>query len=275
MMLVRQYQIVLFQFCAMKSGLTNAKFLLGAFMLVMVCINLHATAQTTRYTRHQDQFWISSNNTIKLTRRWGFLADVHIRRNNFVADPNFYFVRGAVNYWFSKELTAAVGYGHMWYATPTTTDAFIWTNENRIFQQLLYIGKINKTGLLLRIRNEQRWQQKITNGEKSSENRFTDRVRYLTSLSFPVFKNPNYPRLMIADEICVQFGKEVVYNTFDQNRLTLGIQQKITKDLSFDLGYMLVIQQRLNGYVYDQNNTLRLFFYYNPDFSVKKQTHSN
>ena len=77
--------------------------------------------------------------------------------------------------------------------------------------------------------------------------------------------NQNTPQeaTVIADEILVQFGKEVVYNTFEQNRIFLGIKQNITPRLSFDFGYMNVYQQKSSGYQYDMNHTMRLFFYYN------------
>jgi len=69
--------------------------------------------------------------------------------------------------------------------------------------------------------------------------------------------------LVVSDEILIQFGKEVVYNTFDQNRLFVGIRQNINPKLSYDFGYMNVYQQKSNGYQYDMNHTLRLFFYLN------------
>ena len=71
------------------------------------------------------------------------------------------------------------------------------------------------------------------------------------------------PQLVVNDELLVQFGKDIVYNTFDQNRLFIGIKQKISKSLAYDFGYMDVYQQRTNGYSYIQSNTLRLFLYYN------------
>jgi len=70
------------------------------------------------------------------------------------------------------------------------------------------------------------------------------------------------PSLSAAEELSVQFGKEVVYNTFDQNRIFLGIKQNITPQLSLDIGYMNVYQQKSSGYQYDMNHTMRVFFYY-------------
>ena len=54
-------------------------------------------------------------------------------------------------------------------------------------------------------------------------------------------------------------------NTFDQNRLFAGIKQRLAPAWSFDLGYMLVYQQKSTGYQYDLNHTLRWFFYVTPD----------
>jgi hypothetical protein len=254
--------------CSMKMNQKNylVTLLKAGVSLILVLSSLASTAQTQKIVRHQDQLWVSLNSTIKLAPKWGVIADLHMRRNNFAADPSFYFVRTGIDYFFTKQFSAVAGYGHMWVAN-AYKDSFIYTNEDRIYEQLQYSTKLNKTGMLLRLRNEQRWQEKLVSNQKSGDLRFTNRVRFLTSLNFPIFKNPNLPRLLLADELCIQFGKDIIYNTFDQNRLTMGIQQRINKNLSFDLAYMLVYQQRITGNFYDLNNTLRLFFYYTPDFT--------
>ena len=103
-----------------------------------------------------------------------------------------------------------------------------------------------------------------------------DRVRpgtLLVSFTVPVSKNPKVPSVVLSDEIAVQFGPEVVYNTFEQNRVFLGVKQPLGRSWSFDLGYMLVYQQKASGYQYDLNHTLRWFFYYTPDLRKQKSTH--
>jgi hypothetical protein len=216
----------------------------------------------------QDQVWVSINNTVRLSEKWGFVADIHERRNNFLKDASFHFVRFGVDYWITDNITLVAGYAHLWLA-PSKEGWKTFANENRTYQQLQMFSKAGKITILQRLRNEQRWQQKMANDKPTGENKFTDRIRYLLNLTIPVFKNEHYPALVLADELCVQFGKEVVYNTFDQNRLFIGIKQKVTKDLSFDLGYMRLFQQKASGYQYDLNNTFRWFFYYNPDFRKK------
>ena len=78
------------------------------------------------------------------------------------------------------------------------------------------------------------------------------------------------PRLVLSDEILFQFGEEIVYNTFDQNRFFIGINHRLNKNWTFDFGYMPVFQQKSTGYNYDLNHTIRLFFYLSPDLRKKK-----
>lgn len=222
-----------------------------------------AIAQTSRQVNHQSQAWFSVNTTARITDRWSVLLDLHERRTSFMAKSNFDFIRGGIQYSIDKNLSVALGYGHMW-LHPTTPGWKTVSNENRIYQQVIYTSKFHKATLLQRFRNEQRWQQKIAGDKLTGENRFTNRFRYLLSVTIPVFKNDKLPSLCIADEILLHTGKEVVYNTFDQNRFFAGIRQKISNNVSFDTGYMIVYQQKFSGYQYDLNNTFRLFFYYTP-----------
>jgi hypothetical protein len=227
------------------------------------------SAQQQKVINKQSQSWISFNSTIKVKGKFGFLADVHVRRNNFLADPNFYFIRGAVNYWHSNSLSFALGYGHMWVA-PSVKGNKTYADENRIYQQVQYTSKIGKLQLSQRLRNELRWQEIIVQDKSTHANKFTDRIRYQISFTLPLSKDIRFPSLVLADEIDIQFGKDVVYNTFDQNRAFIGLKQTLTPTLSFDIGYMYVTQQKSSGFQYDQNDTFRWFFYYNPDWRKKK-----
>ena len=125
---------------------------------------------------------------------------------------------------------------------------------------------MKKVVFLQRIRIEQRWHEvlDLTDGTVDRV-RFSNRFRFLFSASFQVFNNPKAPRATISDEVLFHVGNEIVYNTFDQNRLFLGFNQSIGKNWSVDYGYMMVYQQRYSGFEYDLNHTIRLFFYYTPD----------
>lgn len=247
------------------------KILITCFAFVLLINHSVFSQNKAKEINRQSQIWVSINSCIKVNNKWTVLADVHMRRNHFLKDGGFYFVRIGIGYNISKDLLVAAGYAHLWLA-PATSGWKTYINENRIYQQLQFSTSIGKINLLQRLRNEQRWQQKILNDKPTGQNRFTNRIRYLLNVTIPVFKKQTFPSLVVSDELHIQFGKEVLYNTFDQNRLFLGIKQKINKRLVFDLGYMQVLQQKFSGYQYDLNNTFRCFFYYSPYIQKKKPT---
>jgi len=217
---------------------------------------------TQKDVNEQVQTWVSLNTVTKFSDHWGVVADAHIRENGFFESNNFYFLRGGVSYFPNSSVSVTGGYAHMWLA-PTKEGWSTYADENRIYEQVQLTTKIGKVSVLQRLRNEQRWQEKIVNDEPSGKNRFTNRVRYLASFTIPVFNDKRLPSLVLSDEILIHFGQEVVYNTFDQNRFFVGIKQNVSPKLSFDLGYMNVCQQKYSGYQYDMNHTIRLFFYLN------------
>lgn len=211
---------------------------------------------------NQNQSWVSINTTAKVYKNFSIIADAHFRRNKFFGDRSFEFLRTAIQYNIDDKFSFAVGYGHMWMAAEDNTT---YKEENRIFEQVQYITKIGNATLLQKVRNEQRWANPYV-----GKNTFSDRVRLLNSLTIPILKNKYLPAIALADEVCVQFGRDIVYNTFDQNRWFVGIKQQVSKTLSFDLGYMEVLQQKAALNSYDNNHTFRWFFYYLPDFRKKK-----
>jgi hypothetical protein len=248
--------------------LKNVAISIFIFFPITILGQVHAEKEVNKQT----QSWFSINNNFRFNEHLGLLLDLHVRRNDFVSQDSFYFTRIGVAFMPNSKVLLAAGYAHMWLA-PTKEGWNTFSNEDRIYQQAQLSSKIGNVSVLQRIRNEQRWQEKITNDVPTGDNRFTNRVRYLVSFNIPIFKKSSMPSLVISDEILIHFGKEVVYNTVDQNRFFIGIKQNISPKLSFDFGYMNVYQQKYSGYQYDSNHTLRLFFYYNNSF--KNLTHFN
>ncbi|WP_158618161.1 DUF2490 domain-containing protein [Chitinophaga lutea] len=225
-----------------------------------------AAAQTppAKQINDQQQVWLSVNSTIRLSHRWGTIADVHVRRNNFLANPSFYFVRGGASYWLHDNLSIVAGYAHMWLAPPQP-GLHTFSDENRLYEQVIYTSTLGKVGILNRFRDEHRWRETITGDRSTGSYTYSNRLRYLLSLGIPLSAKPHFPQISFANEVLIQFGRSVIFNTFDQVRLFGGIRQNIGKGWSYDLGYMLVYQQKAGGYQYDRNHTLRLFFYYTLD----------
>ncbi len=248
---------------------SNIRLAVGFVFIPMTLFIAGAQAQA-REVNSQEQSWFSINSSIRLNNKFGIVADVHVRRNEFLAREGFYFARLGTSYWIKENLTATAGYAHMWMA-PAKKGWQYHAEEHRVYQQLQLGSHVGKVSLLQRFRSEQRWQEKVVDDRFTSKYKFTNRVRYLLSVTVPLFKDPQLPKLVIADELAVQFGREILYNTFDQNRIFLGIRQQVSQSLAFDFGYMQVYQQKASGYQYDKNHTLRWFFYYTPHLRHKQK----
>ncbi|MCP4882859.1 MAG: DUF2490 domain-containing protein [Flavobacteriales bacterium] len=239
-------------------------------VLIILFVCAAAQGQTEKEINNQAQFWTSINSTWRFSDHWGAMGDFHIRRTNFIQDPNFYFLRLGGVYWINDKISLAGGAAALWLAKPDMNDGFNYALEKRIYQQLLWRSVNGRAKFLQRIRNEQRWHEVLDPEGSVNRIRFSNRVRFLFSASIRIFEDEKKPRLVLSDEILFHFGKEIVYNTFDQNRLFIGISQRLNKRLSYDFGYMAVYQQKYSGYNYDLNHTLRLFFYSSPDLRKKK-----
>ncbi len=237
---------------------------------VLALIAIPCVAQRNPDVQTQNHFWWSSNNQLRVSNKWSVVADVHIRRTDFLKNNSFYFLRLGAVYHSTPHFNIGGGGGHLWLANRTgATELF--ANENRLYQHAQLTHAFGKIRLQQRLRIEERWQQRVMDFLPTNEYRYSTRYRYQLYLNIPVSKKTYIPSFALADELLLQTGNDIIYNTFDQNRLFAGIRQQITPSLSFDAGYMLLHQQRLSGYQYNRNHTIRLFFYWQPDLR-KKQT---
>jgi len=240
---------------------------LNALCLFLTSI-CNAQEQLEKVINENQQFWISTNNIFRISERWAILNDIHVRRTDFVSNPNFYFIRAGAQYYIKPHLRVAAGYAHLWLTTQGNWDTF--QNENRIYQQFSISQRYEKLNALFRLRTEQRFFNNIVDGANINDDFTVHRVRFLVSVGVPL-KKGGKTQFILANEIHLNFGKNIIFNTFNQNRFTAGIKRQINKQWSFDLGYMMVYQQLASGNTYNLNHTLRLFFYGSFDFRKNKK----
>lgn len=209
--------------------------------------------------------WTSINSMMRFSEKWGAMLDMHHRRSDGGNLPSFSLIRTGVNYHVDKHLSLNAGFSVMQLNTPFSIHSS--SMEYRPHIQALYNQNLAGIRMISRMRIESRWRENPATDSYFHQLRY----RYLLNLTIPVFKNEYIPQFVIADEIFLQSGEKTTLNPFDQNRIFLGIRQKLTKDFSFDLGYMNVYQQQSSGNIFNTFHTLRLFFYWTPDFRKRKQ----
>jgi hypothetical protein len=239
---------------------------------VRICfllIPLLSEAQTPAKVIHtREQAWVAYFNQTRLTSKWGLWLDVHYRMtDNFVDRPFQLLIRPGVTYYLKDNVRLTAGYGlveHYPAKGLSTT-----RRENRVWQQVAWTQKYQRFSTLQWLRLEQRFSQKVVNDVKTGDYVYTSRVRYNFSFFIPLKGKelaPKTPFITIANEVFLNFGKNVVYNTFDQNRLFVGFGYQFDKHLNAQLGYMNVFQQDASGSNYFSSNAIRLFVYHSLDF---------
>ncbi len=145
--------------------------------------------------------------------------------------------------------------------------------ENRPFQYLLYTTQHKTISISQRFQIEERF---IKNLDDDS-NHFNFRFRYRLICTLPIIKiNDNqYPfkvSLDLGDEIFINSGKEITYNTFDQNRLYGGPSLQFHKNLSAYLYYNYQVAKKNKPDTYNINHVIWLGFKQIVDVSKRVKT---
>ena len=123
------------------------------------------------------------------------------------------------------------------------------------------------------LRLEERFRRKIaSNGELGEGHNFNYRVRYNIFFAAPIGKKPFAPGTfawIVNDEVHVNFGKEIVYNTFDQNRFFTGLGYQVNSHDNIQFGYMNIFQQLASGSSYRSIHGARITYAHNLDLRKK------
>ncbi len=101
-----------------------------------------------------------------------------------------------------------------------------------------------------RFKVEARFFHQTDNNELVGGYQFSNfRMRYQLGLDIPLIKKQDAEKLIlkIKDEVMFNFGKNIVKNVFDQNRIYIGLNYPMNKNLAFEAGYLNWFQQRPSG----------------------------
>jgi hypothetical protein len=225
-----------------------------------------------KHIHDREQLWVGYFNQTRFSNKLGMWADVHYRMtDNFVDRPFQFLFRPAVTYFFRDNLRLNVGYtlaNHFPARELNTTRV-----EHRAWQQIWWNQKYPGLTTLQWLRLEERFNEKVVADEKLNGYNYTFRVRYNFSFFLPLKGKemaPKTPFAAITNEVFLNFGDKVVYNTFDQNRLFAGFGYQFSSHLNAQLGYMNVYQQEGSGNNYFSTHTIRLFVFHSLDLRNKE-----
>jgi Protein of unknown function (DUF2490) len=248
----------------------NRLLILFAFIF---CFTFHRSEaqSTTKDVREREQVWLGYFNQTRLSNKFGFWVDVHYRQTDHFLDRPFQFLfRPAVTYFISDNLRVNVGYAFVDHF-PSKGLNTAWP-EHRAWQQIWWNQKYPGLSTLQWLRLEERFNRKIQNDQLLDGYNFNYRLRYNMSFFIPLKGKEivaKTPFIAIANEVFINFGGKIVYNTFDQNRFFAGVGYQFTKHLNAQLGYLNIYQQEAVGNKYTVSHAIRLFVFHSLDLRKK------
>lgn len=221
-----------------------------------------------------NQVWTGYFNQTRLSNKWGFWAEAQLRTNeNFVDNISQGILRVGGTYYYNNDTKLTAGYAYINNFSPAN-GANISTPEHRPWQQIQWHTKYQKLRLMQWVRLEERYRQRLKNiNELDNGFAFNFRIRYNFLMQVPLSKKlfqPSTFSFIANDEVHVNFGKEIVYNTFDQNRFFLGLAYQTNKTDNLQIGYMNIFQQQPAGNIYRSLHTARIFYFHNLDLRKSK-----
>ena len=243
-----------------------------------VLLTFSTLAQVPRIHTNNINGWFVYNGDHKFADKWGVHLEAQWRANDFITKKQQLFFRTGINYHCSPNLFVTVGYGFAEtypYGEFAVKAAF---PEHRMYEQLQYKSVHGRFELVNRIRVEQRWSllPTLQQGEyKPGDAVYQNRVRLNMKVSVPFRGKTIEDKSFYAtanDEVFVSFGKHVGYNTFDQNRLFVGIGYKIPKIGKIEVGYMEQTLFKADGIKIENNHTFQFGLYSSLDFYKKNKT---
>lgn len=229
-------------------------------------------AQPSKSTANGEQVWLGYFNQTRFSGKFGLWGDFHLRtKEHFTDHLSQIIIRPGITYYVNDNTKLTAGYAYVNYY-PAEGHTNISQPEHRIWQQLQWHTKYTKTRTMQWIRLEEKYRRKILNDSTLATGyNFSYKVRYNLLWEIPFSQQPtNKFSFVLNDELHINFGKQIVYNYFDQNRFFAGFKFNLNKHDNLQLGYMNHFLQLPAGNRYRNNNVIRLFYFQNLDLRRKK-----
>ena len=244
------------------------------FLFVTLLLTaVYAQAQVVKNTNHISQTWLGYFNQTRLSDKWGIWTDLHVRtKEDLVNNLSQSIVRVGLTRYLTDNTKLTFGYAFVNHF-PADNHANISQPEHRIWQQVQWHNKYPRLRLMQWIRLEERYRHKVAdNDHLAAGYNYNWRLRYNLFFNVPLSKKafaPNTFSFVLNNEVHINFGKEIVYNYFDQNRFFAGFAYHTNAHDNIQFGYMNLFQQLAGGNSYKSIDVARIFYFHNLDLRKK------
>jgi hypothetical protein len=262
--LIQAYYLML------SEKLWKLHIIMGKILFVLFSfIYLSSYAQTT----HNQESWWDYLNQNRYSDKWGSWLDIQLRLNDdFVQAKNEGEYTAGASYFAKSKFKYT---GALTYIDGYPNSAHI--NHTKEFRPWAMV-QLNTTNHYSKwmqwIRVEERIRETAQNRIPTGEFDMNTRLRYQVLAQFPLTAH-KYEKgsisFVTSEEIYLNFGKNIVYNRFDQNRFFLGFFYYLSRSNILQLGYTNLYLKNNAPNKYVKSDVLRISVFNTIDFRPAKQ----
>ena len=239
----------------------------GSFKQVFViCMLISGSvqAQSGKKIIHQHLIGYRLYHHLTFAKNWEWGLEIDERRYIFPDAQYQFVVRNHIQRTLPDGWTAGLGFTYFLQTLPQdpeVEDTYV-RPELRPHQELKFKHKMKEHfSLSHRYRLEERFiRQADEHGNLQEGYDFNFRFRYQLQAEVGLIKKETRKGalgLKVFDEIHLNFGKQIIRNTFDQNRIGGSLTYGLTKNIELEGGYFNWFQQRISGDEYYNRNIIR------------------
>jgi Protein of unknown function (DUF2490) len=235
-----------------------------SFLLLFLLSSITAVSQ--KNITNQSLYWLRYYNQLSINKKLTWHNEIDDRRFFDANKQHHLIMHSRLHYKFFQNVDAALGmtYSLQSPQDPASTSELV-IPELRPVQEINIVNPVTKKfSLQHRFRIEERFIHKNDGKTLLDGYDFNFRFRYRLQVNYIISKiEEKKPlTLKIAEEIMVNAGEHIVYNSFDQNRLYVGFEKSLGKGFSAELGYLYWFQQRSSGNQYFERDIMRFTLYH-------------
>jgi len=243
------------------------------YLSLVIFFTSEEVTYSQKQTSHFQQTWVAYLNQTRFSNKWGSWTDLHLRtKENYFDNLSQTIARVGLTYYVTDNTKLTAGYAYV-SLYPWDNHKNVTQPEHRPWQQIQWHTNYPKLKLMQWVRLEERFKHKIKNDDELADGyNFNYRLRYNFYLAAPLSRKPFAPgtfSFVFNNELHINFGKEITYNYFDQNRLFVGFCYHTNKTDNIQFGYMNLFQQLPAGNQYKSIDAARVFYFHNLDLRRK------
>ncbi len=249
------------------------RILLSFTISLILSIQLAGQDAPKKNVTNQQLVWFAYYNKLEISPKWHLVSEVEERRFRNPDARHQFVLRSHIHYQFAKDWDVSAGFTYF-LQSPNDPES----KSNLVVPELRpHIQVDGATTLSPRWRLDHRYRLESRFFRKFENDELTDgfvqwyRARYRIGISYKLMDvGSGALNLKLSNEIHINFGEEIIYNRFDQNRIYFGANIDLSRYFVFEAGFLKWFQQRPTGVDFYNRDIIRFLIVHKIKLKQKK-----